>query len=261
MQNDISGLLGSWPYDPGADIVARIIPGADGRSKLQMRVDLGIMQMELDGNPSGETHDGCETWFSWYEARRREAESAAVDDYFVLTEQDCEKLRAESVHYYYRYLCLMKLEDYRRVIRDTDRNLGLFSFVKKYAAREIDRCSLEQDRPYVIMMHTRARETLAICDHPGQGIEMALEMVNRSIERIQGFYQEYDIESEREGSVELSVLEALKQEFEKNTPLSLEEKLRKAVDEERYEDAAHLRDLIARDLHQNRDSHQKTRRQ
>ena len=244
MTDDIQHILDSWPFDPDDELAARIIAGDDGTEKLQMRVDLGVMQMKLDGNPSGESPDGYETWFDYYESRRREVEDHGVDDYFTLTEEDCEILRREAIHFYYRYLCLMKLEDYQRVIRDTDRNLRLFSFIRQNATREIDRWSLDQYRPYVIMMNTRAKASLAITTHPDSGIEESLALISESIGNIESFYKEYGITSEIDNSIELSILEALKQEFLKSAPHTLEEELEQAVEEERFEDAARLRDRI-----------------
>ena len=44
--------MGDWPYDP-ATISARWILGADGKRRLQLRLDLGILQMESTGRPDG----------------------------------------------------------------------------------------------------------------------------------------------------------------------------------------------------------------
>jgi hypothetical protein len=167
-----------------------------------------------------------------------------VDDYFTLSEEDSRRLRREGVQYYYRYLSLMKLEDYPRVIRDTDRNLRLFAFVKKHATREMDRWALDQYRPYVIMMNTRARASLALREDPVGGVAKSVELFDAGIGQIVAFYNEYGIASEIENSMELSILRALKQEFLRIAPPSLEEQLERAIREERFEDAAALRDRI-----------------
>ena len=49
---DITPLLKGWDYEPGA-INVRKISGLDGAPKLQMRLDLGLLQMELTGRPDG----------------------------------------------------------------------------------------------------------------------------------------------------------------------------------------------------------------
>jgi hypothetical protein len=252
---DIRRILESWPYDPGDDLSVRIIEGEEGPC-LQMRIDMGIIQMELDGNPTGERPEGFESWFDYYQDLSERSESNGIDDFFSLDDEDCARLRQESVRYYYRYLSLMKLGDNERVARDTDRNRRLFAFVKKYARSEMDRWSLDQYRPYVIMMNTRARASLAIREeidkhhrHPGAeptGIENAVEIIEQGIDDIAGFFEEYGIASEMGASVELSILKALRKEFLRNIPESLDEQLARAVEEERFEDAATLRDRIRR---------------
>ena len=243
MDSDIGYILRNWPYDPEEDLIVRIIEGDDG-PKLQMRIDMGIIQMELDGNPTGESPEGCVSWFEYYKTNQKRYDSNKVDDFFTLNDEDCNKLRREAVHYYYRYLCLMKLGDYKRVIRDTDRNYRVFAFVRKYAASEMNRWALDQYRPYVIMMNTRARVSLAIKENPRYGLEKAIEYINSGMGKILKFYKEYGITSEVENSVELSILKAMKKEFLRNLPLSLEEQLQEALREERFEDAAYLRDKI-----------------
>ena len=49
---DISRILNNWEFN-AEDICARKIVGQDGREKLQVRVDLGMLQMNLDGRPDG----------------------------------------------------------------------------------------------------------------------------------------------------------------------------------------------------------------
>ncbi len=246
MSEDIGHILGSWRFDPGEELMVRIITGDDGRPVIQMRIDMGIMQMEMDGHPAGEYPEGEDSWFDYYQRRRAEYEDSHVDDYFSLDEEDCRKLRREAVQYYYRYLSLMKLEDYPRVARDTGRNLRLFEFVRQYAESEADRWALDQYRPHVIMMHTRARASTALHEDPVAGVDRAVEIFDTGIGGIIGFYNEYGISSEMENSLELTILKSLKREFLRLRPpeLPLEEELERAIRKERFEDAAALRDRI-----------------
>jgi len=46
---DITPILNGWDHDPD-ELQVRIITGVDGRDKIQMRIDLGLVQMELDGH-------------------------------------------------------------------------------------------------------------------------------------------------------------------------------------------------------------------
>ncbi|MBN1291837.1 MAG: UvrB/UvrC motif-containing protein [Candidatus Latescibacteria bacterium] len=247
MNVDIGDILTSWPYDPDDDLIVRIVDTPNG-PKLQMRIDMGLIQMEIDHHPAGESPGGFESWLEYYENEQIQYDSGKVDDYFSLSGDDCKLLRREGVQYYYRYLSLMKIEDYERVVRDTDRNIRLFGFVKKYASSEMDRWALDQFRPYVIMINTRARVSITLKNNPSTGIEKAIELFDRGIGEIISFYKEYGISAEIDSSVELSVLKALKNEFLRKSPPTLEEELRRAISEERFEDAVLLRDRL-RDKH------------
>ena len=48
MSLDLNTILKDWPYESGT-IKVRKITGLDGREKLQLRVDLGVLQMEITG--------------------------------------------------------------------------------------------------------------------------------------------------------------------------------------------------------------------
>ena len=50
----IDNILRKWAYDP-TTVSARMCVGSDGRDVLQMRVDMGLLQMEVDGRPEEAT--------------------------------------------------------------------------------------------------------------------------------------------------------------------------------------------------------------
>src|SRR5438876_6384030 len=68
---DIVPLLKGWDYEPGT-INVRKINGLDGRPKLQMRLDLGLLQMELSGRPDGAKPHGHDSLLDYYEEQLRE---------------------------------------------------------------------------------------------------------------------------------------------------------------------------------------------
>ena len=49
---DIAEALRGWAFEPG-QVNVRLIRGNDGKPKLQLRLDLGLLQMELEGRPDG----------------------------------------------------------------------------------------------------------------------------------------------------------------------------------------------------------------
>ena len=50
MQRDISVILGEWDYVPG-ELSVRKVDATEGGFKIQVRMDLGLMQLEWDGRP------------------------------------------------------------------------------------------------------------------------------------------------------------------------------------------------------------------
>ncbi len=54
MSLDLNTILKDWPHENG-NIKVRKITGLDGREKLQLRVDLGVLQMEMSGRPGWST--------------------------------------------------------------------------------------------------------------------------------------------------------------------------------------------------------------
>ena len=51
-RQNIDSILKDWGYEPG-EVAARVVRGSDGRDVLQMRIDMGLLQLEVDGRPDG----------------------------------------------------------------------------------------------------------------------------------------------------------------------------------------------------------------
>ncbi|MBI5723814.1 MAG: UvrB/UvrC motif-containing protein [Planctomycetes bacterium] len=243
MSLDINHILNEWPYEPG-QVNVRRIRGEDGREKIQLRLDLGLLQMEVAGRPDGQRPHGHECLLAYYEHQlQRFRQDNGADEGFKLDEQACELLRAEGLMYYHRYVAEFVLEDFEAVERDTMRNIRMFDLCRKYAAEESDRLVHEQYRPYVIMMCTRARARIALRDNRPRA---ALAALRKGIEDIQDFFRSLGQEKLVSGSGELALLRAMAKEIESSIPMDPLEKLRKqlaqAVKDERYEDAAGIRD-------------------
>jgi hypothetical protein len=248
MSLDIGEILKDWPYEPG-QVTARRVRGDDGKDKIQLRLDLGLLQMEAVGRPDGQRPHGLESLLDYYEqqlAAHKAKEGG--DSGFALDEQACDLLRSEGVMYYHRYLAEFVLEDFEAVQRDTERNLCLMDFCSRYAAEESDRVVLEQYRAYVLMMNARARSRRAIRDnHP----KAALAAVRKGIGDIEEFYRGMGQDKLLKSSGEIAVLRVLAREIEASIPVDPANKLRqdlaRAVREERYEDAAAIRDQLQRE--------------
>src|SRR5690349_19467383 len=68
---DIIPMLKGWDYEPGT-INVRKINGLDGKQKIQMRLDLGLLQMEVTGRPAGAHPQGYESLLDYHEDKLRE---------------------------------------------------------------------------------------------------------------------------------------------------------------------------------------------
>jgi hypothetical protein len=245
MSMDITSILKDWPYEPGR-LTARRIRDVDGRDKIQLRLDLGLLQMEVSGRPDGARPHDCESLLDYYEKQRDlYRKQHGNDEGFMLDSQTCDLLRAEGLLYYHRYIAEFVLEDFQAAERDTSRNLRLMDFCTAHATDAADRHALEQYCPYVMMMRTRARCQAHLADHRTKD---ALAALKRGIREITHYYTSIGQEQAIENSAELSVLKALTEQVQSQMPVDplvkLKEALAKAVAEERYEEAAALRDRI-----------------
>lgn len=245
MNNDLTAILRGWEHNPNEVTVRRIV-GEDGREKIQMRLDLGVLQMELEGRPDGRRPHGFESLFEYHLDRREHhvLRHGSVDEWQISADE-CSDMRQESMQYYYRYLSLFHLGDYYGVMRDTSRNLRVFDLVRDFAADDDERSSLEQFRPYVMMMHTRARACLSLEEHE---FDRALSQIDEGIERLEEFFRDVDRPELADSSREIEFLRDWSERIRTNRPLSPEERLRRelrtAVEAEDYERAAQLRDEI-----------------
>lgn len=244
MSLDIGDMLGDWPYEDG-EISARRIVGDDGADKIQLRLDLGLLQMETEGHPAGIRPHGHESLLDYYEHMldRRRQEGRPEGEPF-LDQKTCELLRNEGVMYYHRYLAEFILEDYEAAIGDITRNLRLMDFCAAHARDESDRMMLEQHRPYVLMMRTRASGLLALRDNH---LKDALVAVRKGIAEIRQVYRRFE-RPRSGGAGELAILRSLAKDIEHRIPpdpiKKIKSQLALAVKEERYEEAAGLRDQL-----------------
>lgn len=245
MSLDIEHILEDWPFEP-EKVSARLIEGAEGQPRIQLRMDLGLLQMHVNNRPDGQRPYDCDTLLAHYQEMLREHRNHhGSETSFALEPNDCEDLRRESLQFYHRYLAEFVLEDYGAVLRDTRHNLAIMDMLADHAAAEDDRASLESHRPYVLMMHTRARALLAFRqDRP----RAALAAVQKGIRQIHEFYDDHaePMPAGRCGEIRLlqDMHDRMAAELPEDPVQKLRDELEQALKEERYEDAACLRDEL-----------------
>lgn len=245
MSEDLSPYLGRWPYDP--DQTVRTIRGDDGRRKLQVRLPLGVEQYDLDGRPDGLRPHGFPSLLAYWERRHRlYGRRHGSDRGFTISPDECERLREESLLYYYRYVLLFQIGEYGRAARDTARNLRCLDLVGEYGASAADRMSQEQYRPYILRMYRASRALLAMKRHQH---EIALREIQAGLEAIENLVPQDTMGFRFEKKRSVQFLRQLRREILRKKPPSLRERLgrrlKRAVRMEQYELAARLRDKLA----------------
>lgn len=242
---DLTHLLRTWPHEPGR-VNARQIIAADGRALLQVRVDLGVLQMEVLGRPDGLKPDGHESLLAQHRDRlkRYETETGSQTG-FVLSVEECRALRDEALQHYHRYVGFFALGDFAGVLRDVQHNLEVFDLCRDFGPTDGDRSVLEQFRPPVLMMRVRSEAELALATgDPKQ----AIRSLDRGLEELRTVLEDAGRGEEYDHANEVQLLRGMRDALVPKLPASqraeLQERLRAALDAENYELAAILRDEL-----------------
>jgi hypothetical protein len=242
---DITTALRGWSFEPG-QVNVRLIRGNDGKPKLQLRLDLGLLQMELDGRPDGKKPHRAVTELAFLQRKlANHIKRRGTDTGFVLSSKDCQALREESAMFYHRYLSLFVLEQYQAVIRDTQHNLDVLDLCHQYGKSEYDRMCLEQYRPYIMMMNVRAKA----CDALRQGyVQTSIAYLRGGIRQLARLFpaehRRKMLRQSNEAHLLLDMIKQIRAQLPPDPRQMLRDKLKAALAAERYEEAAVLRDRL-----------------
>ncbi|MEL7239572.1 MAG: hypothetical protein AAGK78_11990, partial [Planctomycetota bacterium] len=161
---DIAGALADWDHD--ADRVAvRIIRGDDHLPKMQMRLDLGLLQMETAGRPDGLRPHHFVSLLAYHMDRLEEhILQSGTPREFVLSPRDCRQLRDEARMFSQRMLGWFVLGEWDLAEADVQLVQQSMDFVRERATEPRDRGLLLGWKPYVTMMHARCRAAILVGD-------------------------------------------------------------------------------------------------
>lgn len=244
MSADLTALLNEWPYEPGR-LNVRAITGADGEARVQIRLDLGIVQMNAEGRPDGQRPHDAESLLEHHDGQIDETPDGEEPP--PLTPEDCAALRDEAMQYHHRAVALMALENFGGVLRDATRNMRAIEMMAARAEMDSDRTSLDHLRPQLMMMRARALAELAVRENEPKAALIALE---DGIEALKALYTETGEPDLFESSAEARLLRGMRDALTPKLPLSekseLKARLAQAVQQENYELAAILRDELKR---------------
>lgn len=267
MRRDIDEALRGWPYDPEVDEVeAREILARDGRTVLQIRVDLGVLQMELDGRPDGARPRGFSTYLDYLrhrsKFRKRRRSQAAVETGPVgwsMSPSHCTEADRELVQFYHRRVAFLTLQHYDRALRDADHSLALMDFIADFGPTPEYVERHERLRGGILFDRTQASAALALertspeeaIDAIREGIDR-LERLSRTLLESEDDLDEYDpsdpfgVPEEAPTIAYVERLRRLEVEVRHHfeVPKTLREQLEEAVEHEDYEQAARIRDQM-----------------
>ncbi len=235
---DIDFVFHQWPYQAGV-ISARLVRARDGREVLQMRIEMGLLQMEVSGRPDGEKPEGKDTYLDWIR------EEAAGGEEFVLSDEQRLEIDREFVQFYHRRICCLALREFERAAADADHTLALMDFVLAHSGDAQWTASHERYRPFVFFHRTQAAAMAAL---ERGGPEAAVAELDAGLAKLREIIaaRESPEQTEDEELVTqiLELKESLRTEYRLGP--SLAEQLSEAVAAEEFERAARLRDEIAK---------------
>jgi hypothetical protein len=238
-RQDIDFILRQWEFQPGT-VSARIVLAADGRKVMQMRIEMGALQMEVTGRPDGQRPGGAETYLDYLQAKMiREGDSFALDD-----EQRVE-IDREFLQFYHRRICALALRDFHLALNDADHTLALMDFAAAWSDDQQWVLTHEQYRPFVLFHRAQAAALGKVKDSDPEG---AIEEINKTLDSIHEVYVKLQAEEQFEKDELVDHLNDLKESLrlEYSVGRTLNEQLTDAIANEKYERAARLRDEIVK---------------
>ena len=240
MKQDIDFILAGWEYKPGM-VQARLVQAAANRQVIQLRVDLGVLQIEAAGRPDGAKPHGHATYLSYLREQARYADKSS--DKFSLSEEQSQEADREFVQFYHRRICWLALRNYAKAVADADHTLAFMDFVNRHSPNEEYAMAHDQYRGFVLFQRTQA----AVAEKAeSQRPEEAIDEVRHGLERMREFFASHDMEEqmEEDGMVQhlRRVDEKLRNEF--GIHATMHEQLDDAIAREDYERAARLRDEL-----------------
>ena len=205
-----------------------------------MRLEMGLLQMEVQGRPDGETFGDYETYYGYLSDL-----AVAGGDEFELDAEQCAEIDRELVQYYHRRVCWLALREFRLAQRDADHTLSIMDLAARYCPEERWVAAHEQYRPFVLFHRVQAA-TLATLEE--EDAETALTELESGLDRFRELFRTTGTEEAFEDDEMvrrlLELQESIREQYELGP--DLQRQLDDAIAAEEYELAARLRDEIAR---------------
>jgi hypothetical protein len=249
MRRDLDDVIQGWPYDPEpGEVLAREVRARDGRMVLQVRIELGVLQLEVTGRPDGLRPHGFVSYLDYlrHSAAGRGQAPGGKAPAWVMSAHQCSEADREFVQFYHRRVAWLALRRFDKAIHDADHTLALMDFIRRHGNEEEYIASHEQFRGLVLFHRTQAAIQLALERHsPEEAIDAVRDGVERLTSHQRSFWEEHETADSPNPPL-VDQLHIYEQDIRKKFAVekTLREQLDEAVAQEQYELAARLRDQI-----------------
>jgi hypothetical protein len=249
MRRDLDDVIQGWPYDPEpGEVLAREVRARDGRMVLQVRIELGVLQLEVTGRPDGLRPHGFVSYLDYlrHSAAGRGQAPGGKAPAWVMSAHQCSEADREFVQFYHRRVAWLALRRFDKAIHDADHTLALMDFIRRHGNEEEYIASHEQFRGLVLFHRTQAAIQLALERHsPEEAIDAVRDGVERLTHHQRTFWEEHET-AESPNPPLVDQLNKYEQDIREKFSVekTLREQLDEAVAQEQYELAARLRDQI-----------------
>jgi len=247
MRKDLDDIIQAWPYDPEpGEVLAREVRARDGRVVLQIRIELGILQMEAVDRPDGLRPHGVATYLEHLREHVTNHEDEGDDEGWTMSRSQQIEADREFVQFYHRRMAWLALRRYDKAVRDADHTLAMMDLVRRRGGDIGYIASHEQFRGLVLFHRAQALAASAL---ERRRPEEAIDALRDGAEKIARHQRIWWEERDPTESPNPSLIEQLRlgeQEIRKNFAVekTLREQLDDAVAREDYERAALIRDQI-----------------
>src|SRR5271157_3069350 len=113
MRRDLDDVIQGWPYDPEpGEVLARELRARDGRSVLQIRVELGVLQLEISGRPDGARPHGFATYLDYlrYSAASRGQVPGGKAPPWTMDQEHRDEADREFTQFFHRRMAWISLD-------------------------------------------------------------------------------------------------------------------------------------------------------
>jgi hypothetical protein len=245
MRRDIDDALDGWSYDPRpGEVLVREVKARDGRTVLQVRVELGVLQLEREGRPDGSRPQGFGTYLDYL--RHRADRASRAGGTWAMSPEHCLEADREFAQFYHRRVAFLALRQYDRAVKDAEHTLELMDFVARHGDPEEYITSHERLRGLVQFHRTEALVALALeRRRPDEALDCLLGGIEQLRRHRTAWSEEHDADDLPDGTL-IEQLESQEREIRRNFGVgkTLGEQLQEAIAHEDYERAARLRDQI-----------------